>query len=684
MVVGHRNLDEVAEDGKSPGERVKARATCLLAAALAAAVEVSLAVDSPGTPTSPAMSPKNERPAKGERSVSVDEGRVAELAALLPREPSAPGRPIGDRAAWKRAGAHPFMASVLEAAEKAAGEPPAELGDELFLVFSRKGSRQEYEKPFRFRTERLNSMVIAECLENRGRFLAPIEREIAAILAEKTWVAPAHDGALGNFRGERTEVDLAASARGWALAIVEGWLGNRLAPATRETIRREVRRRVIDPFLSELRHGTPRKGWWWMAGDNNWNAVCYAGVVGAGFALLESREERARLLAGAEAGLPYFLKGFAPDGYCWEGIGYWGYGFGAYVLLAETVRQATDGKVNLYAGERVREIALYPPRLEILEGIYPTYADGPIGVRLAPWCLDLIERRVGLGRPQWKTWPMTRSPLAFGFGGAPAVLGLVGFEERAPEPVVPSAAWLLRDWFPEAQVLTARPKPGDGSRFGASMAGGHNGVSHNHNDVGTFVVVEKGRQLLLDPGAEVYTKQTFGTNRYDGDFLSSWGHSVPVVDGTLQATGGEARGVITEKSFSEAEDVFALDLKRAYPVPTLNRLDRRFIYRREGTGSFEVADHVEFSCPGKFSTALITASSWRQETSDRLLIWEQDAAVEVRINAGGVRFTVVEETFQGKSFTGLVPKRIVILLDESVTSATITVTVRPSAAPKER
>ncbi len=627
------------------------------------------------------MNKKGECARAGDRRLVVDEKRIAELAAMLPERPAGVGRPVGDHAAWKRLGEQPFVPGILLAAEKSASEPPAHLTDELYLLFSQKGTRGEYEKPFRIRTERLAAMAVAECVEDRGRFLPAVERELAAILGEKVWVAPAHDGALANFRGERIEVDLAASARAWALATVEFWLGERLAPASRAAIRREVRRRVLDPYFEVLRSGQPRDGWWWMTGDNNWNSVCNAGVLGAGLALLESREERARLLAGAEACLPFYLEGFADDGYCLEGIGYWGYGFGAFVLLAETVREATGGRVNFYAADRVREIALYPPRLEIIEGVFPTYADGPIGIRLAPWAPDLLERRIGLGLPRWRKWPIAHPLLSFGFGGAPYVVGIVGFEERQAEPPAPPASWALRDYFSEAEVLAARPRPGSGSRFAVSMAGGHNGVSHNHNDIGSFVVVEKGRALILDPGAEVYTRQTFGPKRYDGDFLNSWGHSVPVVDGTLQATGGEARGVVTEKSFSEDEDIFALDLKSAYPAPTLRRLARRFAYRREGAGSFEVADRVEFSHPGKFSTAIITASPWRREAPDRLLIWEQDAAVEVRICAGGMAFTVIEEAFKGRSFNGLVPKRLGIRLDEPVTSATVTVTIRPVTAP---
>ena len=44
-----------------------------------------------------------------------------------------------------------------------------------------------------------------------------------------------------------------------------------------------------------------------------------------------------------------FLKGFTPDGYCGEGTGYWNYGFGHYVFLAEEIRLATGGQIDLLA-----------------------------------------------------------------------------------------------------------------------------------------------------------------------------------------------------------------------------------------------------------------------------------------------------------------------------------------------
>jgi hypothetical protein len=43
----------------------------------------------------------------------------------------------------------------------------------------------------------------------------------------------------------------------------------------------------------------------------------------------------------------------------------------------------------------------------------------------------------------------------------------------------------------------------------ATFKGGHNGVNHNHNDLGTFSVAVGGKYLIYDPGAEIYTNRTF-------------------------------------------------------------------------------------------------------------------------------------------------------------------------------
>ena len=68
--------------------------------------------------------------------------------------------------------------------------------------------------------------------------------------ADRSWVMPAHDASLSNFKGTHLTIDLGSSARAWLLATTDWWLGERLQPEIRDTMRREVRKRFEDAGLT--------------------------------------------------------------------------------------------------------------------------------------------------------------------------------------------------------------------------------------------------------------------------------------------------------------------------------------------------------------------------------------------------------------------------------------------------
>ncbi len=90
------------------------------------------------------------------------------------------------------------------------------------------------------------------------------------------------------------------------------------------------------------------------------------------------RHRRAYFAAMAEKFIENFYAGYSPDGYCSEGLGYWNFGFGRYVMLSETLRHATNGKVNWLDDSRVTAMANYGRKIEILNGVYPVFADGHV------------------------------------------------------------------------------------------------------------------------------------------------------------------------------------------------------------------------------------------------------------------------------------------------------------------
>ena len=600
--------------------------------------------------------------------------RTNAIAELLVAKPAGFGRPAADREVWEKFAAAAAYRKVVPRAEKILKTPLPDLPDDLYLDYSRTGNRSRWQARNSKRRGRLRPLVLAECIENKGRFVPGLEELIRELSKERTWVMPAHDWSLANFKKTRIDIDLASAALAWELATADWLLGDKLSPATRKLIRSEIRRRVWDPYRRML--SGKRKCNWWMHTTNNWNAVCLAGVTGSALALIESREDRALFVAAAEKYSKNFLRGFAADGYCTEGVGYWNYGFGHYVLLSEAIYQATDGRLDLLAGKNVRAPAAFPLGIEITGGVYPAFADCSVTARPDARLLDFVCKRFGL--PVRTQRPRGKAAL-----GGPLYAAMIhAFANSASgkSAAPPTDELPLRTWFENAGVLICRPSKG-GTDFAVALKGGHNAEHHNHNDVGSYAVVVGGRPVLPDPGAEVYTARTFSARRYDSKVLNSWGHPVPVVAGQLQRAGHEARGRVVRVEHTSTSETLILDLASAYDVASLESLQRTFVYGREDGGSLAVSDDVRFKQPQAFGTALITLGTWKQTGPKTLTIRDGDAAVQVEIACTGGAFKIRAEKIREDVKTRKRPTRLGIELPGPVQRAMISVTIRPLGSP---
>ena len=612
--------------------------------------------------------------------VTADELRAEsqKIAPLLAERPRGFGRPISDRKAWDALAALTAYAFTVSQAGALIQTPLPETTDELYLDYSRTGNRTRWQKVASKRRSRIGDLTIAECVENKGRFLPHLEKVIAAICAEKTWVMPAHDRSLRNFKRQTIDIDLGSSYVGNTLALADSLLGDKLSDATRKLIREKVGQFIFDPYREMLAGKRGRN--FWMQGTNNWNAVCQANVTGAALALIESRQTRAEYIVAALRLSENFLNGFTPDGYCSEGLGYWSYGFGHYILLCESIRQATGGKVDPMTAERVRAPAMFPLNIVIAGGVSPAFADCSVNTRAPAATMHYLSRRYGLGADANDDGILVapnsvlNHALMYSFPNAATA---------APPAKTAYAGPGIRSWFPDAGVLVCRPTPDTPCRVGVALKGGHNAEHHNHNDVGSYVVVVEDEPVLLDPGAEVYTARTFSSKRYVSKVLNSFGHPVPVVAGKGQSTGGNARGEVVRTEFTDAADTFAIDLRSAYAVKELRKLQRTFVYSRKGDGSLTVTDEVAFTTPQTFETAFVTLGGWKQTSPTSLLIHDINQAVRVELDTGGQAFTVVAEGLEEDVKSIYLPTRIGIRLTAPVTAAIITARIVPAALPEK-
>jgi hypothetical protein len=107
-----------------------------------------------------------------------------------------------------------------------------------------------------------------------------------------------------------------------------------------------------------------------------------------------------------------------------------------------------------------------------------------------------------------------------------------------------------------------------------AVKGGHNDEPHNHNDIGSYILVKEKNQLASELGAEKYYKGYFSENRYGYFSTGSHGHSLPIINGYRQCAG---RDFAADK-FELSESIVTLSFKNAYPKETkLTSLVRKLI-----------------------------------------------------------------------------------------------------------
>lgn len=554
------------------------------------------------------------------------ERRTDEIAAWLPAEPKADGARIGDRTAWGRIAAMPEAKEAMARAEETLSQPIPEVTDERYLDFSRNGNRADYEEPFCAREENLGELLLAECLENKGRFLPKIVEYVEAMCGERSWTGPAHDPNLTCFNG-KPHVDLFAAQRAFDLAQTCDWLRDVLPTGTKERILAECDRRVFQPYLFLARNfkdGAKRNTMaynWWYDCRLNWNSVCHSCVTRAALAIIPNRRTRAEIIASAEYAVPFALSAYLGDGYCTEGMGYWNYGYGNHAMMALSVRAATGGKVDFFSDPKNRLTVQYAYGFQLVEGKSPAFADGggsspslDVLALMRQVFPDLTSRSVekddffsvhgNRGIARW--------PLAF--------MSLRAFGQEPPPSTGGIGHLPARSWFPCAQVLVSRLSNGDGKSLSIGVKGGHNNELHNHNDLGSYTLMLDGVEMGGDPGSEVYTKRTFSERRYESKVLNSYGHPVPVVAGQHQGTGRKFEAKVVKADFADGRDEIIYDLAKGYNAPGLMSLVRRIVLDREG-GAITIEDAVEFAEPSKFEVPYVTYRDYVKDDAARHFVF---------------------------------------------------------------
>jgi len=227
------------------------------------------------------------------------------------------------------------------------------------------------------------------------------------------------------------------------------------------------------------------------------------------------------------------------------------------------------------------------------------------------------------------------------------MLAAITDDEWAAAPPAPFPA-PPQSWLPATGILTAREREGDTAGLFLAAKAGHNDESHNHNDVGSFIIALDGRPLLIDPGAGTYTRQTFGPDRYQiWTMQSSW-HNTPAPAGQPQAAGRAHRATDVSAALSAAAAELALDLAAAYPAAAVVRSWRRTLRLDRTAPLIAIHDDWELSQPSQRTVCYLITPEEPQVAGAAImlpsgLVIDIDATVDgARVDAAGAACIGVE------------------------------------------
>jgi hypothetical protein len=456
----------------------------------------------------------------------------------------------------------------------------------LYKMFDTTGDREMFQSAYFERRRRLDAFVILSLLDGDEQYIAALEDVLWAICDEYTWCLPAHLGGSlkvtpNEARGHREMLDLFATETAFSLSEVIHLLGDRLSELVVHRVVKEIKERVLESYAS-LRPSS-----WWETTDMNWAAVCGGSIGATAMYLIQDDDTLAPLLTRVLDTMDCFLDGFAEDGACREGVGYWAYGFGYFVYFAVLLKQRTAGQVDLLRdNDKVKNIAMFQQKCYLSHNYVISYSDTQLThkyqIGLTHYLKSLFEE-IDVPPLQFHSGPWGDHCFRFSH----AIRNLLWSREEYVTNNLPAAYYVLE----EAQIFIRRSE-WKGTNIAFSLKGGHNDEPHNHNDVGSFILHAGEYPIFVDPGSGIYTKEYFGDARYSLIYNGSHGHSVPIIEGQYQQKGEQCAAQWVQIEPSDDGDVLVLDLTNAYVNGNLLFLTRSCRFH---THTLHIVDEYRFA-----------------------------------------------------------------------------------------
>lgn len=351
----------------------------------------------------------------------------------------------------------------------------------------------------------------------------------------------------------------------------------------------EIRRRIIG--------SVKKRTFSWEPDKTNWNITCNSGVLNS-IITYGTKEEQESLMPRFIPLVQNYIEGFGKDYCCLEGAGYWN-AFGNFLYCADMIYCYTNGEVNYFDRDDVKEIALFPQRVMMNEKSSIKFSDANADYKFYPSIQSFMKKMYGdiIYMPDFSL----RSINNITMGEGMRELLWLDADYKKDELKPQTSYFKYSEWY------IKRSK-----NYSFAAKGGNNAEPHNHNDIGSFMISKHGEVILDDIGAALYTRQNFeAEERYKIINNSSLGHSVPIINGEAQKAGRK----YCAKNTGAGDNFFKTDLENAYEDGLIEKIHREFAL---DDNFITLYDTLEFSDKTKTVTERFVTSK-TPELSDGVI-----------------------------------------------------------------
>jgi hypothetical protein len=248
---------------------------------------------------------------------------------------------------------------------------------------------------------------------------------------------------------------------------------------------------------------------------------------------------------------------------------YWGAAGGGLFLCLEVLYEATGGIIDVFDNDKLKKIGEYITKVFIDGEYYVSYADGDALVHIGSTVYRFGKAIGDEGMMKLGANARMSKPAVFDWFKPYQILRDAIRDDITPKSYEPPASgtgyYPLQSWLGKTEVMNAREFEGSPKGFFLSAKAGSNIESHNHNDIGNFIVYVNGKPLFVDIGTEEYSVKTFSPERYEIWYIRSDYHNCPQIADVDQHEGREYRSGDVSCVQNDSESRISMELKDAYP-----------------------------------------------------------------------------------------------------------------------